>query len=271
MIVLSTSESEAPLTGVGGILGVGIGKVTITDCTNKSGVILNEEAQTTVIGGIIGLGFDISDHGIVVSNCVNRGTIIAKSTTNAEMNSAGGIAGTIVSIKLINCYNTGNVSAEGQLRIGGIVGMGMGAIKNSYSTGILTVDLQGLKGGITGGLEMAAPSDLSNCSYLDAPETYSYYDYNTKEPVTVEGMAKTSEQMKDTTYLGELNAWVTANPQVNGVVLKTWKQQAGVNEGYPSFNETSVDTDLTNAKTATEINKQKLTIQQHTQLQHAKH
>ncbi|WP_379139112.1 beta strand repeat-containing protein, partial [Paenibacillus sp. sgz500958] len=244
--VMDWGDSDIDTTCVAGIVGLGY-KANITDSTNKSNATINVESTSSLVGGIIGLG----NESTTISNSVNHGTVVAKDTDGGMESGAGGIAGVKgKGTSIINCYNTGDVSTEGSEWTGGIAGIivtggfartiepsGDGVVKNCYSIGQLTVDTNGVKGGIAG-FGLIDNDDLTDCSYLDSTATYAYYsmddDMSAGNPITLNGAAKTTEQMKDATYLEELNNWVSNNP-LNGVALKTWKQQADVNDGYPSF------------------------------------
>jgi len=233
-VVSTLTGTDTEIMGAGGILGIGLFSANIMDCTNQSNATINFEASKPKVGGIIGTGFGIVE--ITILNSVNHGTVIAIDTDGDIDNGAGGIGGFIVGTNVINCYNTGAVSTVGEVNTGGIVGTSSSSlVKNCYSTGVLTIDTDGLKGGIAGRATIPNPEDMSNCSYLDGTAVFTYYDLATSEPVTLTGAAKTTEQMKGATYLDELNTWVSDHSPVNDLALKTWKQEAEVNEGYPSF------------------------------------
>lgn len=130
---------------VGGIVGIIVGDVTISNCYNKANVISTyKQSQSdgkTVgglgqyVGGIVGFINGGTNHEI--SNCTNEGEISA-------MRNVGGIAGGINSSSVItNCRNIGEVQArdygnissdekvkQSQHGCGGIVGI----LKNNPTT-----------------------------------------------------------------------------------------------------------------------------------------
>ncbi|PKM55661.1 MAG: hypothetical protein CVV00_03030 [Firmicutes bacterium HGW-Firmicutes-5] len=238
------SNEENELRGVGGIIGIGFLSVSITDSSNKSNTTISLESIAPVVGGIIGIGLNFEENAII--NSENHGTIIAKNTDGDSQGSVGGIAGMILLTSLINCYNTGDITAEGAVKVGGVAGVGNfstsgtsiiinSGINNCYSTGELTVDAEDLKGGLLGFGTVDNPEQISNSNYLDTTAAYAYYVPQTNDPITVNGAAKNAEQMKTVEYLEALNNWVGDYSPVNGIALKTWTQQVDVNNGYPIF------------------------------------
>ncbi len=243
--IVSTTvmSDEIQFNGTGGILGIGIISANITGCTNQDGATIEIEAPSPVAGGIIGFGLGMESMAILDS--ANYGTVIVKYPDGRDTSAAGGIAGATIGAGIINCYNRGAVSSEGYVATGGIAGiLGLSGwvrgsvVKNCYSTGVLTVDEDGVMGGVAGIAQLSHPDDLSDCSYLDTTADGSYcIDYGTA-PETLAGAAKTDLQMKDAPYLAALNTWVRDHSPINGTALKAWKQLAGVNDGYPIFDDT---------------------------------
>ena len=84
------------------------------------------------VGGIAGY----IDYG-TVANCYNSGSV----TATGNIDYVGGIAGRNDSGTIINCYNTGNVTAAGNnVSAGGIAGRNDagGTVRNCYNTGTVT-------------------------------------------------------------------------------------------------------------------------------------
>ncbi|MBN2259850.1 MAG: InlB B-repeat-containing protein [Clostridiales bacterium] len=243
VVVPSEFNEDSPAVGVGGILGAAVRAISISDCSNKANTRISIESKMPIAGGIIGLAYSFNED-IRIINSENHGTIIAKNTDANSEGTAGGIGGGLMFVSVTNCYNSGDISTEGNVRTGGIAGilllMGLDidssdGMKNCYSSGELSADTEDLKGGILGSGYLESTENISNSSYLDTTAKYAYYDMATNFPITVDGAAKSIEQMKTVEYLEELNNWVDDHSQVNGIVLKSWTQQNDVNSGYPIF------------------------------------
>lgn len=89
----------------GGIIGVASGS-TIKNCHNKGTV----NGGSTETGGIVGIALP----GTTIDGCAFSGTVNAHSFS-------GGIAGTTQTTTVTNCYNKGEISAEGAYFAAGIV------------------------------------------------------------------------------------------------------------------------------------------------------
>lgn len=120
-VTSTVTSSDSPYTGVGGILGIGVMRADITDCTNKSTTTINITSSSPIVGGILGFGLGMEK--ITVVNSVNHGTVIAVDTDGGSENGAGGIAGAAIGTSIVNCYNSGNLSTTGSVGTGGIFGL----------------------------------------------------------------------------------------------------------------------------------------------------
>lgn len=120
------------------------GTIKISNCHNKGTVIASSEA-----GGI--LGTVVADSDLIIINCSNRGSISSASD-------AGGIVGNIdnypCSCKIENCYNKGKITiSKNYSRLGGIVGCVSSPntrIADYYNTGYIHSNYGGWLGGICG-------------------------------------------------------------------------------------------------------------------------
>lgn len=137
----------AATASVGGVAGRNTG--TITDCIYKG----NIEFVGQYVGGIAGL------NAKNISGCINEGNISGKQYT-------GGITGggqlSIANMSIVNCANTGNVSATGTYT-GGIIGYAnmktLTEIKCCYNSG----EISGTSyvGGIVG--SAARKTEITDC------------------------------------------------------------------------------------------------------------
>lgn len=126
----------------GGIAGLVYAGGSITNCINYGAITstyatpsLAPDAKEAYIGGIVGYAY------VGVETCANFGEVKA---TGDGISCVGGIAGyarvgyeaEADSAYLLNCYNTGAVSAAS--KTGGIVGEAAVAVTNCYNTGAVT-------------------------------------------------------------------------------------------------------------------------------------
>ena len=127
---------------VSGIVGVAFKDCIISNCHNLSSI-----NGCTSVGGIVGTTRD----NILIRNCHNEGTITATAW-------AGGILGHSQAFdnfcEILLCYNSGNVTANGELdnnsSVGGIVGYNnLANVSNCYNSGTITGQYMNV-GGIIG-------------------------------------------------------------------------------------------------------------------------
>lgn len=91
---------------------------------NRGGKIFNCINKATVIGGNNVGGIAGDNHGII-SECQNKGKIMSTK------NSCGGISGTNINGRILDCYNKGSVS--GATNVAGIAGINDGTMDSCYS------------------------------------------------------------------------------------------------------------------------------------------
>ncbi|MCL2712380.1 MAG: hypothetical protein FWD37_03790, partial [Methanomassiliicoccaceae archaeon] len=196
----NTGNFMSKYNGVGGIVGEIIGN-TITGCwnagnikgdyarvggiagvlenstindCNNSGNIISEYYEA---GGIVGM---MSGGGSKVINCYNTGNVTRTDGTFGG--GVGGLVGTVPSGSIENCYNTGNVTGinihDTHGGVGGLVGIiNGGNIENCYSTGNVTGDKN--VGGVVGN---ASASDIVSYSYYLKTETINNPLYEPNNP-----------------------------------------------------------------------------------------
>ncbi len=215
----------------GGI--VGLHKGEIINCGINSGTITGIKAIAytgnsyvgTQVGGIVGCGQG------KISSCYNKANIIAKASKNNYPNEAfaGGIIGVLdTEGNVLNCYSTGNLSAEGyQAFTGGIIASAnkvsnKQSIKNSYGTGTTkaTGGYDSFAGGIIGrtGWSSTYPAITMNNIYCTTNNTYSYYYWNGSRVVNSTAGRVAPETLK--TYATTLGSAYTSD-------------SININNGYP--------------------------------------
>lgn len=149
----------------------------IENCYNTGKISATSQTTSNMpcvsyAGGITGL-----INGSTVSRCYNSGETYTYVSSSAKYNAyvyaySGGISGYMMSKgKIIDCYNTGDSTAEALRRFvyytyaGGILGYGYnsyGSIENCYNTGTIIAELN--SGGIAGFVQQGS---IKNCYYLD--------------------------------------------------------------------------------------------------------
>lgn len=195
----------------GGIAGLVYAGGSITNCINYGAITstyatpsLAPDAKEAYIGGIVGYAY------VRVETCANFGEVKA---TSDGISCVGGIAGyarvgygaEADSAYLLNCYNTGAVSAAS--KTGGIVGEAAVAVTNCYNTGAVT------GGAIIG--SSATGSSMKNCYYL----TGSCTDGGS-------AAEKTEVEMKSAAFvltLGKAYGQDTTPNQNKGYPIFTWQ------------------------------------------------
>ena len=137
--IITDSYSTGAISGVndvGGIAGYSYDSALIENVYN-TGVITASQYSA---GGIVGYNY----YNSTINDAYNTGTIDG-------FNFAGGIAAYNQEATISNSYNTGAVSA--MYSLGGIVGSNdfLGIVKNTYNTGNLTVENDGISEGLYAG------------------------------------------------------------------------------------------------------------------------
>lgn len=145
----------------GGMIGRCRYQASFTNCVNSGDITSRQVVtdMTAFAGGIVGSSYFTSSNTYVFeyTNCVNHGNVSVYSDVNStEKASAGGIIGVteMTTQKLINCGNTGNISATRvysknetpKLGACGIIGRyyinnSDTVIDNCYSTGTISSNL----------------------------------------------------------------------------------------------------------------------------------
>ena len=146
----STVELYDECRSVGGVAGQVKG--VIKNCTNIGGrVVGKKDAKvSTQTGGVVGIALG----GSQAINCYNTGNV------TGEGNFVGGVIGVINSSSTVqDCYNTGNVTGEGN-NVGGVVGSAAtsSTVQDCYNTGDVTGE-----GDFVGGVVGIAANVVTKC------------------------------------------------------------------------------------------------------------
>ena len=200
----------------GGIVGICVGKSTISGCVNKGNINSGEKAGMCT-GGICGSSG--TEDAVTISNCKNEGTINGIVTTggivgllstkgtveqcsntgNINITGSGG-AGIVGQTNQKNgqsnsivrqCYNSGNISGTGWL--GGIVAYfcgqsQQGTVENCYSKGAITATNSD-NGAIIGKkVQDDGNAIFNNLYYLNTIGLYAINNNQTYESDTVKAV-----------------------------------------------------------------------------------
>ena len=145
---VSNLTVEGVTTGPAGIVKT-LNGGSIVNCVSDVDIT---PTDTSYIGGVVGT----AANDTTVSKCVFTGTINAPNASYV-----GGVAGRSAgsNFKLVNCYNTGDVTAKGY--VGGVVGM---LVNNTsatacYSTGKVT----GTAANVGGFVGSASGANIASC------------------------------------------------------------------------------------------------------------
>lgn len=187
-LTIESGSIDTKSSRVGGIVGYAevttdnCGNLYIKDCVNK--VNINNVNMSGDIGGIVGsvqAGSNANDTTptVTIENCYNYGNISSTGNQgnyggiiginkykskiiscgnygniNANVNSCGGIAGSVTSSQysfIKNCFNCGEIINTSTSDVGGLVGCLSASVYNCYNTG--KVSGNGSIGGIAGSFE----------------------------------------------------------------------------------------------------------------------
>ncbi len=102
-------KNNATVTGrknIGGICGLVLGKATVTNCVNYGNINGKNPIKAGLdMGGIVGCVWDADQNTVAIVNCYNAGKIYG------EGYNCGGIVGHYQGGGLVNCFNSGEVTA----------------------------------------------------------------------------------------------------------------------------------------------------------------
>lgn len=228
---------------------------TIVSCVNRASVEL--EAPYGYVGGIVGYAT-----GSVVDLCENWGPVAGQvqitGNYSVYMAYTGGIGGYLDSSTILNCANSADVTVEGSTRdyssVGGILGYSSqeSSVVNCYNTGRISADELAYVGGISGHWIIAVR--VANCYNVgvvsttdgivapiapqDANVENSYYESGCVVAGDYLGRALSADEMKTRTFAAGLNNWTRAYNATNTEHKAFyWMVDAAQNEGYPVLTE----------------------------------
>ena len=125
-------SSSGYYTCAGGVAGRVWGTNKITSCSNAAELSLSTFGSGTNVGMGSAYGGVIGRADNSTEQCSNSGNLIVNfNSTGTSFNYVGGIAG--VSQAMTNCTNSGNLTTSNRkVRLGGLAGQGGGAISGCY-------------------------------------------------------------------------------------------------------------------------------------------
>lgn len=168
----------------GGLIGDGVYCVIENSCNEGS------ISGVKFVGGLVGRSY----YAALINKCFNSETISLDSTSPSQLDSAGGIIGSIAvhpkylldNSEITNSYNTGNI--ESKKVAGGIIGsattgaVGKINIQNCYNAG--TINAVDYAGGIAGYITDATIKQCINLGNISKGELRAIFCYNFGTTIT---------------------------------------------------------------------------------------
>lgn len=213
---------------VGSICGV-LGGNYIANCHNRAYIEARSLFDDIFAAGI--LGFDNQYNPVY--NCSNANDVVGFSTWGYVY-----VSGLVAAnAKVVNGYNTGNISGTGpSVEVGGIT-PSFAQLNNVYNTGRLTATGRS----IIPESEPVATASPIVASYGASVEN-GYYDIACVEDTTgmnVKGTAMTADEMKSFAFAELLTSYaaslVESDPDLPD--LLSWTVRSEENDGFPVFGE----------------------------------
>lgn len=213
---------------VGSICGV-LGGNYIANCHNRAYIEARSLFDDIFAAGI--LGFDNQYNPVY--NCSNANDVVGFSTWGIVC-----VSGLVAAnAKVVNGYNTGNISGTGpSVEVGGIT-PSFAQLNNVYNTGRLTATGRS----IIPESEPVATASPIVASYGASVEN-GYYDIACVEDTTgmnVKGTAMTADEMKSFAFAELLTSYaaslVESDPDLPD--LLSWTVRSEENDGFPVFGE----------------------------------
>ena len=176
-----TATGNAAVGGIVGGLNDG-GTLVIEKCENNAAI---NASNANGVAGIVGHNPSSAAVSITVTSCKNTGAVVAKRN-------AGGIGGRIETTKaqnnslvFKNCYNSGEIKADAEGTVGGIVGylyangmdtVDVGIISYCFNQGKVSSTSGSLVGSIVGCLRARKTSGSST---VDTQAARAFFNYST--------------------------------------------------------------------------------------------
>ncbi len=221
-------ETSGYATYVGGISGMAEG--TISNCQNYGSI--TQYDQYANIGGIVS-GLWTPE----IESCMNAADIQMVGNGAVSRSRLGGITATTANIS--NCFNCGDITADGASYVGGITAEN-GHADNSYNVGYVHLDNPATAGALAGAYGCGAlfgevMGISSNCYYL-AGDLPAYEKVN-GTPTLNNIRSLTADQMKNSGSFGGFNfdsVWTMGSGSYLYPVLKSMDLSGGSTTQPPS-------------------------------------
>ncbi|MEQ2455775.1 S-layer homology domain-containing protein [Flavonifractor hominis] len=241
-------ESYGYASYVGGISGSMEG--TISNCQNYGSITQHD--QYAYIGGIVS-GLWTPE----IESCINAAEVRMAGNGTASRSRLGGITATSANIS--NCFNCGDITADGASYVGGITGEN-GYADNSYNVGTVRLDNPVTAGAFAGDYGCGAlfgsvSGASSNCYYL-AGDLPAYEKVN-GTPTLTNLRSLTADQMKKSSSFGGFdfdNVWTMDSGSYPYPVLQGIDLSGGGSTTSPSSNiPTPIMTKVTSTKSGVQV------------------
>lgn len=263
--MLISNQPNSAICYIGGIIGRinspnEVQSAVVVNCTSTgtiSGNFIGDTPSNMLVGGIVGhsAGSTSTTFNTKIVNCYSSMNVSAVSTSGAIY--AGGLVGqfatgTSITARLLNSYASGNVYGKttGNTYVGGIVGRQNSATSaTSYCIALNnSVKLEknsdcfrvaSLNNGVLSN-NFALGSDVMILQKMNSSLVWINVVV-TSNAAGAHGETLAGETVVDqiSGALAKLNAYVTANPTVDDISLKSWEIKSG--NDFPVF-QTSITT-----------------------------
>lgn len=231
------------LLQVGGLMGYSSEHSDLNNCRNEASVEVTTNTNGAIVGGVFGYSLTRNSPNTPLLNLSNVGDIKVKTSPEKNL-FAGGIGGGVQGFgpKLVNCYNTGSITADPASTngfCGGIVGKTTfnynaqycteNVLKSCYSTGTIS---GANRGGIVGLDDTSAKEvSIKNCYWLSSTATDALGKNNNSQAVWTDCIAQSEEELKKADMLEFLNGAAIDSGFAD---LFYWsKDSKNTNNGYP--------------------------------------
>ncbi len=225
--VYAASSSQYPY--IGGICGL-FGGMQMDNCHNRASVEGKSLYSDTFVAGV--LGFDNAHKPVY--NSSNTGRITAESDFGEVLFVSGLVA---VNARVLNSYNTGDVSGKGAMVYVGGIAAQYGQLCNVYHSGSLVATGVSEDPEVQPQVTVSPLTDNSGSSV-----EYGYYNVACVADTTglnAKGVGMQAAEMKKADFAALLteNAATLMSNDPELPALFSWEIQANENSGYPVFGD----------------------------------
>ena len=140
-MTIDTSTTSIDLVGIGGLVGVmGDTSNNTVEMSSINGLVMNlSNVVATKIKNIGGLVGEMTDGGLRNNTLINLDMNITNNDSSSDSRNFGGLLGSLVSGEVEGNIASVDIDASNIFSVGGLVGEARGGVRNSKSTGEITI------------------------------------------------------------------------------------------------------------------------------------